>query len=391
MQELLINSTVQHTLLLFIPLLFAFILKQTRVRGWGMLGGILGGLLLGPTVFGAVAPDYWEGIFQGGTLEHEKVVHLERQQQADLLAAATLGVDETSILQMKADHFFERSELMGDWENAQWKSQRTLRTYAMALVMMILLSGSVRCRARGTAPPAMSLSVGVWAAIIPIGLTTLLLLLLTDMALPAVLGLGACLGAGPWTLAQWERTAADTSEQNGARLMLRCGRVAWIVASILALSVAWQSQGAMALVWLLPLLLLPFVWLVPPKQWKWLQIYVDYAAVPSVMATSLVLIRPLENLQFWPILIVILFCADARWLGGIVGLGLLGGRKSGDAMRLSIPLVDAGVSQLCMACLLIGVGTLPAPFAIAALVGAVFLEFTAPIRLKMSKIDSEPI
>ncbi len=377
-------------LLLFIPLLFAFILKQTRVRGWGMLGGVVGGVLLGPAIFGAVAPDYWEGIFQGGTLEHENVVRLERQQQADLLAATTLGMDDTTLLHLKAEHHFALTQQVDVWKTAQWKSQRTLRDYAMVLVVLILLSGSVRCRARGTAPRAMSLSVGVWAAIFPIGLTTLLLLLLTDMALPAVLGLGACLGAGPWTLAQWERNAADSSEQNGARLMLRCGRVAWVVASILAVSVAWQAQGAMALVWLVPLLLLPFIWCVPPKRWKWLQLFVDYAAVPSVMATSLVLINPLDNLHFWPILIVILFCADARWLGGMVGLGLLGGRKSGDAMRLAIPLVDAGVSQLCMAALLIGVGVLPAPFAIAALIGAVFLEFTAPIRLKMAKSVSEP-
>jgi hypothetical protein len=57
-------------------------------------------------------------------------------------------------------------------------------------------------------------------------------------------------------------------------------------------------------------------------------------------------------------------------------------------MRLAIPLVDTGVSQLCMAALLIGAGALPAPFAIAALIGAIFLEFTAPIRLKMSLHNS---
>ncbi len=139
---------------------------------------------------------------------------------------------------------------------------------------------------------------------------------------------------------------------------------------------------------LLPLLLLPFLWLAPSKQWRWLQVFVDYAAIPSVMATSLVLIDPTENMRFWPILIVILFCADARWLGGMIGLGLLGGRKSGNAMRLAIPLVDSGVSQLCMAALLIGAGALPAPLAIAALIGAIFLEYTAPIRLKMSTYDS---
>ena len=388
MQELIINSTVQHTLLLLVPLVFAYILKHTNIRGWAMLGGVIGGVLLGPAIFGSVAPEYWEGIFQGGTLEHEKYVRLERQQQADILAATTLGMDETSILQIRADHHYDLSLLQEEWDVAKWKEQRTLRDYSMVLIVLILLGGSMRCRARGTAPPAMSLSVGVWAAIVPSGLTTLLLYWLTDVGLNPALALGACLGAGPWTLATWEQKAADGSEKDGALLMLRCGRIAWIVAGILAIYVAWQSQGAMALVWMLPLLLLPFLWLAPSKQWRWLQVFVDYAAIPSVMATSLVLIDPTENMRFWPILIVILFCADARWLGGMIGLGLLGGRKSGDAMRLAIPLVDSGVSQLCMAALLIGAGALPAPFAIAALIGAIFLEYTAPIRLKMSTYDS---
>lgn len=385
MQELVINSTVQYTLLLFIPLLFAFILKQTRIRSWAMLGGVVGGVLLGPAIFGAVAPDYWEDVFQGGAVAHEKVIRLERQQQADTLAAATLGVDETSILQMRADQHVALSKKIEEWETAKWKSQGTLRNYAMLFIVLILLSGSMRCRAKGTAPPAMSLSVGVWASIIPGGLATLILVLVTDMPLASVLALGACLGTGPWTLAAWERNSADSSEQDGALLMSRCGRVAWLVSSIAAVYAAWTVQGMMSLVWMLPLLLLPFLWLFPAKPWRWLHLFVDYAAIPSVMATSLVLIQPLENLHVWAILVVILFCADARWLGGMIGLGLLGGRKSGDAMRLAIPLVDAGVSQLCMASLLIGAGVLPAPFAIAALAGAVFLEYTAPIRLKISK------
>ena len=41
------------------------------------------------------------------------------------------------------------------------------------------------------------------------------------------------------------------------------------------------------------------------------------------------------------------------------------------------------------ATLLIGVGALPPSFAIAALLGALFLEHTAPIRMKMANVDSE--
>jgi hypothetical protein len=386
MQDFIINSTVQYTLLLFIPLLFACILKMTRIRAWGMLGGVIGGILLGPAIFGSVAPANWEGIFQGGSAAHEKVVQLERLQQADILAATTLGLDENSLLQMKADQHYELSIIKEAWKTARWKEQSKLRTFAISLIFLILLSGSIRCKTRGSAPPTMSLSVGVWAALVPSGIVTLVLVLVTKMDLSAILALGACIGAGPWTLAVWEERVANKSEESGALLMLRCGRVAWLVAGAIALYATWQVQGSMALVWMMPILILPLVWLIPPTRWRGLQIFVDYVAIPSVMATSFVLINPLENLSFWPILVVILFCADARWLGGMIGLGLLGGRKSGDAMRLAIPLVDAGVSQLCMAALLIGAGVLPAPFAIAALIGAIFLEFTAPIRLKMSKM-----
>ena len=97
------------------------------------------------------------------------------------------------------------------------------------------------------------------------------------------------------------------------------------------------------------------------------------------------LIHPIDALSIWPILIVIILCADARWLGGIIGLGILGGRESGNSMRLAIPLVDAGISQLCMAALLFGVGVLPPSFTLAVLLGAIFLDRTATIRMKFAK------
>jgi hypothetical protein len=66
---------------------------------------------------------------------------------------------------------------------------------------------------------------------------------------------------------------------------------------------------------------------------------------------------------------------------------LLGGYNSKDALRLAIPLVDSGISQLCMTALLFGAGVLPAEFALAALVGAVFLEYTAPLRMKLAQSE----
>jgi hypothetical protein len=384
MLDLVINSSIQHTLLLFIPLLFAIILKLSRVRSWSLLAGVISGVLLGPAVFGSVAPSYWEGLFQGGVADHVQYEKEMRQHDADILAAQTLGVSETIILQMKADQQYELSQEREVWDIAKWKDQRTLRVFVIALIILIFLSGTVRSKVQGTAPPMMSLSVGVWAAIIPCSIVAMLALWFLDVGIPTALAFGACLAAGPWTLTRWEQQAADESESGGASLMIRCGRVAWLTAIAIALYATWQSLGAMSLIWLLPLILLPIMWMIPSKQWKWFTLFVDYAAIPSVMATSLVLIHPIEDLAPWPILIVIIFCADARWLGGIIGLGILGGRESGSALRLAIPLVDAGISQLCMAALLFGAGVLTPSLTLAVLLGAVFLDRTASIRMKFA-------
>ena len=365
MRELVINSSIQHTLLLFIPLIFAFIFKRANVRSWSLFGGLVGGILLGPAIFGNMAPEYWEGIFQGGVEAHQAYIESVDGQDA----------------KVETDTLFEA------WETAKWEDQRTLRDYVIALVFLILLSGTMRSNVRGNAPPLMSLSVGVWAAIVPCGIVTMLSLWFLDVSLPVAFAFGACLATGPWTFTRWEQRTADESEQGGASLMLRCGRVAWLVASLVALYGAWQVRGAMALVWLLPLLLLPLVWCIPSRSWKWLTLFVDYAAIPSVMATTLVLIHPIDALAIWPIVFVIVLCADARWLGGIIGLGILGGRESENSMRLAIPLVDAGISQLCMASLLFGVGILPASLTLAVLLGAVFLDRTASIRMKFAQMS----
>ncbi len=350
-----------------------------------MVAGVIGGILLGPAVLGAVAPEYWEGIFQGGTTQRQQYDKFVRTQNADLLAAKQLGASEAILLQMQADNHYEQSLKHALWEEAKWKDQRTLRDYAIVLIALIFLSGSIRNRVRGTAPPLMTLSVGVWAALVPCGIIALIALWCWDSEVSSALALGACIATGPWTLARWEQRVAEMSEQGGSSLMIRCGRVAWVIASAIALYATWQFHGAMSLVWLLPLLLLPVIWIVPLRNWRWLTAFVDYAAIPSVMATALVLLNPIESLSLWPIVVVLLFCADARWLGGIIGLKLLGGRNSDNSMRLSIPLVDAGVSQLCMATLLFGAGVLPAPFTLAVIIGAIFLDHTATIRMKFAK------
>ena len=144
MRDLIINSSTQYTLLLVVPFVLAVILKWTKIRAWSMAGGLVGGILLGPAVLGSVAPSYWEGIFQGGVSEREELTQLDRQQQADILAATTLGVDQDLILQMRVDQNYVRSISHEKWRLATWEDQRTLRYYSIPLVVLVLLCGNDR-------------------------------------------------------------------------------------------------------------------------------------------------------------------------------------------------------------------------------------------------------
>ena len=384
MKELVINSTMQHTLLLFIPLIFAAVLRVGRVRGSSIIGGVLAGIVLGPAVFGSIAPNLWESMFQGGQQSHQNVEQIERRQQADLLSVASSGVDIAVLEQLRAEQQHELEQATAEWKTAQWKDQRTLRNYVLVLVIVVLLSGSLRRSVLGKSTTATSLSVGAWASIVPGGIIATASLYLWGTSVAESLAIGACLAAGPWTLTRWEQRAADGSEDGGAALMLRCGRVAWVVAGAAAIFSAWTVQQAMALVWLLPLLLLPLCWSIPRKQLAWLTWFTDKVAIPSIVATTLVLIHPIEAFSFWPVLVVLLISGDGRWLGGMFGLTILGGRSSISTMQLTMPLVDAGVSQLCMASLLFGVGVLHPELALAAIIGVVFLELSAPMRRKFA-------
>lgn len=384
MKELVINSTTQHTLLLFVPLIIAAILRLSKIRGSSIIGGVLGGIILGPAMFGALAPEYWEGVFQGGVQEHQLVDQLEQQQKVDLESAKKIGASDVVIMQLRANQQYELTQAITTWETAQWKDQRTLRDYVLVLILIVLFSGSIRRTVDAKSNTATSMTVGIWAALIPGGLIAVASHYWWETDIAGSIAIGACLGAGPWTFTRWEQQAADDSEVGGAALMIRCGWVAWIAASIAAFYSAWTVQGAMTLVWLLPLLLLPICWMMPKRNYPWLRWFSDYAAIPSIAATAMVLIHPLHALSVWPIVLVVLISSDGRWLGGMIGLLILGGRTSVNAMRITMPLVDAGASQLCMAAMLFGVGVMSEELTLAAILGAIFIELTAPTRRKFA-------
>ncbi len=390
MRDLFINSSTQHTLLLVVPFVFAALLRWARSPASAMLGGIVGGILLGPAVLGHLDPGMWDRVFNGGTEERAALETTIRRQEADERAAAAVGVDAGVLALMRAEHATAIEQAKADINAAQWHSQRPLRSYGMTLVALALFVGARRRTSAGTATPGTAASVGIWASLLPGGVVAACAFWFWDASPPVAVAAGACLAAGPWTLATWERATADRAEEGGASLMLRCGRVAWIVASCAAVLAGWRLMGASAIIWLAPLAALPFGWCLAPGRRKWINSAIDWIVIPSMVTCSIVLIDPMDAVRFWPILIILLLSGDGRWLGGMIGLLALGGRDQQRSMALAMPLVDAGVSQVCMVVLLGAIGALTPSLTIAIVFGGLMLEVSAPWRRRFALAVTPP-
>ena len=242
MKDLVINSTVQHTLLMFVPLVFAYVLQRARVRIWSIAGGVLGGILLGPAVFGSAAPAYWSGLFQGGVHEQALYEQTERQQAASYAVAEQTGASESFLLQLKATQKYELQQVQEEYKKGQWRDQRTIRNFATTLIILIFLGGITRSKARGTTdPPLTMLTVGIWTALVPLGVVVACSYWFWNIDPGTSIAFGACLAVGPWTIRGWEQTLADESIHEGAALMLYCGRVTWVVAGRIAVYAAWPA------------------------------------------------------------------------------------------------------------------------------------------------------
>ena len=176
MLDLIINSSITHSLLLVLPIALAAVLRWARCRGWAVIGGALAGILLGPTVLGRVAPERFERHFIGGVEQRVERDAVARRHGAELLAAASAGVDEAGVAAMHEQHALETADARAAWERATWSFQRPFRNYtAMIIVLVLLGGGRCRVRARLVAGGIAPLSIGAWSALVPVSYTHLTL------------------------------------------------------------------------------------------------------------------------------------------------------------------------------------------------------------------------
>ena len=177
-----------------------------------------------------------------------------------------------------------------------------------------------------------------------------------------------------------DRASADEVEVGGAWTMQAAGRVTTLFALAAALAAAmWQADAAGALA-IAPMIALPVAWLgrvaVPASAQSTL-----IAALAALIAVQ---VEIFVHARLWLMLVLVIACADGRWLGATVGSLLTGGRRMRSTFRLTIGAMACGPTQLALTGLLLGSDLISEETALALVVGALVLESTTGMRRWMA-------
>jgi hypothetical protein len=355
-------------LLVAAPAAWAALLRWARCPGWAVLGGVVAGLILGPTIFGRVLPNQYQDVFEGGA-----------QQRLLLQALASPEM---------ADRAEARAEAARQYRKAQWSHQRPLRLFVCIFVAALLAGSAVFGIPRVGGRQAMgALSMGAWSAALPGGLAFFFLRWAWDAAPHEAALAAAAVAIGPWALTAADRRAADDAEVGGARLVQTAGRVATLIALCLALGALWHVRQGQGLLWGASLVAIVLGWLIPaaaraPAAAREL---LSHLVVPAVAAAVAVKVDLLGDFAFWPILVILLLSGDARWLGAFAGATILGGRHGLRTLRLVLGSMAVGPTQLAVTAVAVHAWVLDARYVLALLLGAVLIETMAPARRGMAR------
>ncbi len=382
--------TMAVALLLAASAGWAALLRWARCPGWPVVGGMVAGLLLGPTILGLVLPQHFVSIFDGGTEPRAAIRHLASRHGAELLAAETAGSSPDVLTELGERQAAEARNAQDRWQAGRWADQQPLRMATGALVVLLLLGASVLAvggERRGRTLTGAA-SIGVWSAVLPGGLAWFAFRAWWDLpGVESALG-AAAVAIGPWALTPTDRDAADQAELGGARMVQTAGRMATVVALVVALAAFWRREGAQGLIWWGPLTAVVVGWLLPsgrPGGRAVVRGVLEIVIVPAVAASVAMKIDLADDFALWLVVVVMLLSGDGRWLGSVTGAAILGGRRGIRTMRLVLGSMAVGPTQLAVTAIAVHTWSIEPPLALALLAGAVMVEVSVPMRRTMAR------
>lgn len=376
--------------------------------GRAVIAGTVAGLLIGATVAGRVLPDQYESLFIGGVKQREAVQYA-RWFAANVPTALQGMSEEARAAQRESDERQIRQK-QAELRAARWNDQQVLRVFTMVVAAMTLLASMMAVvrscdRRQGLITP---LSIGIWSFALPGALAYTAALRWWEATTAEAAMLAAAVGIGPWAMAgAIERRIADDAEFGGASMMQRAGRIASLLAIGMAMWAAWKASSIEGAVLVSPLLALPAAHVIgsvrrsalggslasrmpshPHLLMEWL-----IAMLAALMAIRIDLHISWTWTMLGMVVALGLLADDGRWLGALIGAMLPGGRSGLRTMRLVMPAMAAGPTQLAVAALAMQTWLLPERFALPLLAGVILIEVTAPARRNIAaqlvEVESE--
>ena len=102
--------------------------------------------------------------------------------------------------------------------------------------------------------------------------------------------------------------------------------------------------------------------------------------VPALAALATARVDLHLHATLWMLLAVLILSGDGRWLGGVVGALVLGGRRALRTMRLLVGTMACGVTQLSVVALGLVIGLIDEPLGLALIAGALVIDVSGPMR-----------
>jgi hypothetical protein len=377
-------------LTVILPIGFGLILRATGAPGWFAIGGVLAGVLVGPSILGVVFSDWHQAIFNGSSEESRALDELLLRQERDRIAANAAGLDLEQHRRLRLDQIEARRPLEAARDEAVWRHRATQRWLVAIVIMLALLAAGPLRVPRG--PPiaglASSLGIGLWSALGPGAAAFSILHWLAETPLPTSLCAAAAVAIGPWALSKIDRDSANGAEDDGAGILERAGVIASLLA-LLTIAAAVSISPVREPMWALVLLAHPAGWLIRPyngfhaSRAFWRR-FSRLIILPPLAAMSVAFVETTASFGILLALAVMILSGDGRWAGGIFGGVALGGRRGLKIMRLTLGTMAAGPTQFAVTALGVQLDLLPGRIALPLALGALLLDVLAPLRRRVA-------
>jgi len=371
--------------LVVLAAVLASAVRRVGTPGPAVVGGLVAGVLLGPTILGRVAPVWYEQTAVGGRQARIELEATSEWQQENPLPQA-LTPEEAR--ERAFDHEVAIREKRQQLEDVRWEHQTPLRLSGFGLVGLFLLgAGVARERLAGERPDWYAwLSVGLWSALFPAATALLLLRWLEYDTAPAVAAV-ACLAVGPAFMSRFDREAAEAAEAGGGRLLRAAARMATLVGvagmtwalwvADVPASAFWPAASAMAIACV--------GWLVPPVGSNLARAAVERILAPALAALAAAKVELFIHFELWTIVLVVLLAGDGRWLGAYLGAMLVGARRSLRSMRLVLGALSADTAQIAFTVVGLFAGVISESLAYALLFAALIMAISTNARKRIAR------